>query len=740
MHARRSAALPIAVLVALTLVASPVLPAFAVTSDTVSVRDFGAAGNGTTDDTRAFQAAADAAAGKTLSIPAGTYLLGTVVITHPTAVVGAGVASTLLKEKAGNNDTLLAVQNTDHVSFTGFALDGNLAAQTGGFPHGIQFDHSPDGLVFGVNISNCEKSAVVAYDGSDRCMVRDSVFADNENDAEFHMSSYCTAQNNDSSGTETESYTSYEQLGGPGTTHHNSFIGNRIHDAWCGVNFQRSHDNVARGNVMDGCLRGLMVHDEDSVTPRSYNNVFSGNTITGSRTESVLLSEDLSGFRFEDNTVTAGAGIGVLVLGGLAKSAFTGNVIRDNADNAIYAVSASTWTDVALEGNTLGGGLKLNADSRVAVDGNTVAGTAHWPTATSGAVVDIGSPASAGVTRWTCTASGAPGEWQAQLPAPVVPPSVPSSSTTDPVSRVAGADRYATAVAISQQNFASADTVLVATGLDYADALAAAPLAGALNAPLLLVPGTSLPDIVDAEITRLGAKKAIIAGSTAAVSATVAKALAAKGLALERIAGPTRYGTAALLAKRTLAATGQTRADTVFVTRGDAYADALGISAIAYSRRFPVLLVKPTSMPAETLSALKALAPAHAIVVGGTAAVSSGVERIVRGVVPDVTRLAGADRYATSAIVAAYAVRKSWAAAGYIGIAAGTAFADALGGAAACGKHRGVLLLTTPTGLSAETRTFLAAHASELSAVDLYGGASAVGVRVEAALRAVCAR
>jgi hypothetical protein len=164
------------------------------------IRRYGAKGDGVTDDTRAFQAAADAAAGKTLSIPAGTYLVGKIRIGSPMTVTGAGASATLLKERAGNNDSLFVVDHAAHVTFSGLAIDGNLTRQTGGFPHGIQFDGSPYGLVYGIRIVNCEKSAVVAYDGSDHTVVRDSSFAGNENDVEFHMSSYCTASNKTASG------------------------------------------------------------------------------------------------------------------------------------------------------------------------------------------------------------------------------------------------------------------------------------------------------------------------------------------------------------------------------------------------------------------------------------------------------------------------------------------------------------------------------------------------------------
>ena len=68
--------------------------------ETVSVKDFGAVGNGTTNDTAAFQAAVDSlTTGGTVYIPAGTYLLDSVNIPHnPITVnmIGAGTTATIL--------------------------------------------------------------------------------------------------------------------------------------------------------------------------------------------------------------------------------------------------------------------------------------------------------------------------------------------------------------------------------------------------------------------------------------------------------------------------------------------------------------------------------------------------------------------------------------------------------------------------------------------------------------------
>src|SRR5690606_2671706 len=99
--------------------------------------------------------------------------------------------------------------------------------------------------------------------------------------------------------------------------------------------------------------------------------------------------------------------------------------------------------------------------------------------------------------------------------------------------RLAGDDRYRTAVAISQEGWKSADTVVLATGADFPDALAGGPLAYQQNAPILLTRPASLFEATEKEIVRLKAKKVIILGSTTAVSKAVEKKLKDMGLAVE---------------------------------------------------------------------------------------------------------------------------------------------------------------------------------------------------------------
>lgn len=90
------------------------------------------------------------------------------------------------------------------------------------------------------------------------------------------------------------------------------------------------------------------------------------------------------------------------------------------------------------------------------------------------------------------------------------------------VSRAAGADRYATSVAVNAAFAPSQANAYLATGTGYADALSGVALAGHSGAPLYLVQPTCVPSAVGVDLARLGSPQRVLLGGTAALSAAVA--------------------------------------------------------------------------------------------------------------------------------------------------------------------------------------------------------------------------
>jgi putative cell wall-binding protein len=91
------------------------------------------------------------------------------------------------------------------------------------------------------------------------------------------------------------------------------------------------------------------------------------------------------------------------------------------------------------------------------------------------------------------------------------------------VVRWSGADRYATAAAVSRGTYPQgASTAFLASGENYPDALAGAPVAALNGAPLLLTRRDCMPPSTRSELTRLGVTELVVLGGTGAVSQAAA--------------------------------------------------------------------------------------------------------------------------------------------------------------------------------------------------------------------------
>ena len=157
--------------------------------------------------------------------------------------------------------------------------------------------------------------------------------------------------------------------------------------------------------------------------------------------------------------------------------------------------------------------------------------------------------------------------------------------------RLGGSTRYQTALEISANNFYMSDWVIVASGQSFPDALAAAPLAGALRAPVLLTPHDNLPTGLIAEINRLGARNILVIGGSGAVGDTVWNALGNNiaPTSMRRIAGADRYATAALVALEVAQMNENEglQPRVTFVCRGDAFLDQGRLGSLETDRQGP---------------------------------------------------------------------------------------------------------------------------------------------------------
>lgn len=309
--------------------------------------------------------------------------------------------------------------------------------------------------------------------------------------------------------------------------------------------------------------------------------------------------------------------------------------------------------------------------------------------------------------------------------------------------RSAGADRYATSLAIA--NAAGGyprrgGYVVIASG-GGADALAASSIAGAYDAPLVLTAQEALPTATDAWLrdTSKGFDKAIIVGGEAAVSPAVKSRLEQILGAgdVTRLAGEDRFDTSAKVALALKERLGTAYDGGMIVTNGKALADSAGASAIAYGRAWPIMFVNSSDIPASVADAISTLTSdtpsAQAWIAGGTAVVGEAVEEQLEADGITVKRAAGADRYDTAAKLAdlASSSGSKW---GLIGMASGVKLADALCLGSYVGRSDGVMLLTNGTGLSVPTSNRITDHKSQIGLVSVGGGTAVVSHDVCAAI------
>lgn len=295
------------------------------------------------------------------------------------------------------------------------------------------------------------------------------------------------------------------------------------------------------------------------------------------------------------------------------------------------------------------------------------------------------------------------------------------------VKRFAGANRYSTAAVISKSSFDSAKTVILASGNDFADALAGVPLAVNQNAPIILTTKDTIPDSSLAEIKRLGAEKVLILGGKGVISADVEKALTAQGLKTQRLAGATRFGTATAIAEEI----NDAPTDVIFVYAFN-YADALSASTAAALKNAPIIYLRTNGeLDADTKAYLAKLKAAscvkNAYVIGGEGVISEKMLHTAAdalGVMP--TRLSGSNRYETcTAVNNAF---KSLLDGSMLCIATGCDFPDALSGGVYAALNRAPLFLenSRQKALSlSQTQTALLKEKKPLR-ITIFGGTGAV--------------
>jgi putative cell wall-binding protein len=156
---------------------------------------------------------------------------------------------------------------------------------------------------------------------------------------------------------------------------------------------------------------------------------------------------------------------------------------------------------------------------------------------------------------------------------------VPSQALGVTSSAVSGADRYKTAIEVSERAYPTgANTVIVANGMAWADALGGSALAGAVDGPILLSQRDTVPWPVRAELRRLDPSRVYLLGGTASLSPAVAVQIVDSldpAVEVVRLAGRDRNAVATRVASEAVDVVGGP-IGTAFVTTGR------GLRAVAH--------------------------------------------------------------------------------------------------------------------------------------------------------------
>jgi len=356
--------------------------------------------------------------------------------------------------------------------------------------------------------------------------------------------------------------------------------------------------------------------------------------------------------------------------------------------------------------------------------GGTALPTTNNTYTITGATVDV--PAGNGAYSITAKYTGA-----VVIGAPFVAIAVSAQS------RVGGVDRYASSAQLFNTKFgvSTVHSVVLASGANFPDALSATYLAATLGTGVVLTDPNLVPQQTAQVLTNGFITTVYIVGGTAAISAseqayieTLHTGNAPLGplLTVLRVAGPDRYATNNAADLFSGAGAGST---TAIVAVGTNFADALAAGPASYAgaggKPFPLILTDGTTLSASAQSTLVNLGIKNVVIVGGTAAVSAGVEAAIKAL-PGITiayRIAGADRTLTASMIATWEVAGLPATSTYGALASltflhstttnayiarGDGFADALSAGAVAGSGKLVILLTgDPNTLGAGIPSYL---------------------------------
>lgn len=187
------------------------------------------------------------------------------------------------------------------------------------------------------------------------------------------------------------------------------------------------------------------------------------------------------------------------------------------------------------------------------------------------------------------------------------------------VNRIKGKDRYETSAKVADLIYKDSNvkTAVIASGENFADALAIAPFASDKGYPILLSRKNNLPDSISKVVEDNNTNKFYIAGGTGSISKNLEGNLSN---VVDRFSGKTRYETALDIAKKQFGDTQE-----AFVASGEIWADALVLGPAGGKLGIPILLTTNHSAPASLTKYISGSKIKQLTAAGGSSSVSDRV-------------------------------------------------------------------------------------------------------------------
>ncbi len=197
---------------------------------------------------------------------------------------------------------------------------------------------------------------------------------------------------------------------------------------------------------------------------------------------------------------------------------------------------------------------------------------------------------------------------------------------------------------------------------------------------------------------------------------------------IKRIYGSNRNKTAGEIAK-----TFYEKAETVYITNGNVYADGLSMGSLTKANNGPLLLADKDVISADLASNLKQLSPGKIIIIGGTNAISKNVENKLRGYAEIVERISGSSRIDTSIAIAKNTRKNNLS--NEVFLVNGYEEADAINIVSVSSRDGIPVLFSNKNNLPSQTKAYL--KDEKISKVTIIGGNSTVSVNVESELERI---